>query len=415
MQITSEQIGERLRITREARQLTQEAIAKELGLPRSAISLIESGQRQISTLELTRMAAFYGKPLEWFVNPDLPAEPEDVAVALFRADQGLESEIVQKQAMHCLEIFREGARLSRLLGRESGGGLPQYDLPEPRSTGQAIAQGHQLADLERRRLGFGNAPVRNLPELLGEQGIWAAGLALPDEISGIFLTGNDFGMAILVNTGHASVRRRFSYAHEFAHALADRDAAVTVSRAHNAKSRTEQRANAFAAAFLMPADGVRSFVAKLGKGGGSRREEAAFDELTQEGIRGELRNPPRSQTVTYADIALLSRFFGVSYLAAAWRLRGLGILNADETEGLLGQSGAAQRYLRAVRVDPDLDENGRSGPADDHRDQDLGWQILPLALEAWRREEISESRLLEVATLLGIDDETVLSLAEGIR
>ena len=119
--------------------------------------------------------------------------------------------------------------------------------------------------------------------------------------------------------------------------------------------------------------------------------------------------------MTYADIALLSRFFGVSYLAAAWRLRGLGILNADETEALLGQSSEAQRYLRAMRIAPELEESGRTGPADDHRDQDLGWQILPLALEAWRREEISESRLLEIAALVGIDDETVLSLAEGIR
>ena len=418
MTTTSEQIGQRLRIAREGRRLTQDAIAAALGLPRSAISLMESGQRQLSTLELTRLAALYGQPMDWFVRPNAPLEPGDPVVTLFRAEPGLQSADVQAQAARCLGLIRDGAALSRLLGRDRAATLPRYDLPEARSVGQAIAQGHRVADQERRRLDLGIAPVRDLPTVIGAQGLWVAGLGLPQEISGLFLKSPDFGLAILINTAHAPVRRRFSYAHEYGHALMDRDApAMITTSTHNAKTRPEQRANAFAAAFLMPADGVRDFMAMLGKGRGTRREEAAIDPATGDGIFGELRSPPRSQTITFADVALLSRHFGASYPAAVWRLRGLAMINAQETDALITQNEDANRYLRAVRDFADVDDSGDgggAGPAEEHRDHALDRQVLPLALEAWRREEISESRLVEIGQALGIDEDMMRDLADGV-
>lgn len=414
MPISPEELGKRLRLARESRQVTQDAAGAALGLQRSAISLMESGQRQVSTLELTRLANLYDRPVEWFVNPNIPAEEEDPVVALLRAEPGLKSDVVQKQAEHCIRLFREGASLARLLGREPLTTLPRYELAEPRSTGLAIAQGQSVADHERRRLGLGSAPVLSIPELIGSQGIWAAALRLPDEMSGLFLCSPEFGMGILVNVGQAPVRRRFSYAHEYGHALMDRDHRATVTSTHNAKTVSEQRANAFAAAFLMPEEGVWDSLYGLGKGRGSRREEAAVDTVTDEGIRGVLRTPPRSQHVTYADAALLGQNFGVSYPAAVWRLRGLNVINAEETEALLKNTDAANRYLRAVRDFWASDEEDGVAPAEDHEEHELDWQILPLALEAWRREEISQSKLLEVGRLLRIDDDTMLDLAEAV-
>lgn len=415
MAITPEQIGQRLRLAREARQITQDAAGAVLGVQRSAISLMESGQRQVSTLELTRLAELYGRPVEWLVRPNVPAEEEDPIVALFRAEPSLKSDVVQSQASYCIRLFREGASLARLLGREAATALPRYDLPAPRSIGFAIAQGQSVADQERRRLGLGSAPVRSLPELIGSQDIWAAAMKLPEEMSGLFLCSSEFGMGILVNIRHSPVRRRFSYAHEYGHALMDRNQPATVTSIHNIKSGTEQRANAFAAAFLMPGEGVRDFLRGLGKGRGSRREEAVVDVVTEEGIRGELRAPPRSQDVTYADAALLGRHFGVSYPAAIWRLRGLSLINAEETDALLKQTDPAHRYLRAVRAFSTLDEADAVAPADSHEDHELDWQVLPLALEAWRRGEISQGRLLELGRLLGIEDDTVLELAEAVE
>ena len=415
MLISPEELGKRLRLARESRQVTQDAAGAALGLQRSAVSLMESGQRQVSTLELTRLADLYGRTVEWFVNPNIQAEEADPVVTLFRADPDLKNDEVQRQAGHCIRLFREGASLARLLGRESVSALPRYEQPDARSTGLAIAQGQRVADQERRRLGLGSAPVLSIPDLIGKQGVWAAALRLPDKISGLFLLSPEFGMAILVNVKQATVRRRFSYAHEYGHALMDRDHRATVTGTHNAKNVNEQRANAFAAAFLMPEDGVWDFLHGLGKGRGSRREEATVDSVKQEGIRGELRTPPHSQNVTYADTALLGRNFGVSYPATVWRLRGLNIINADETNGLLEQTDAANRYLRAFRDFGPLDDEEESmAPAEDHKEHGLDLQILPLALETWRREKISQSRLLEISRLLGIDDNTMLDLAEAV-
>ena len=411
MSVNSEELGGRLRSARESRQITQQAAGAAVGLQRSAISLMESGQRQVSTLELTRLAELYGRPVEWFVNPATATE-EDHVIALFRAEPGLQDEKMRSQADYCIRLFREGASLARLLSRESGSVVPRYELPEPRTTGFAIVQGRSVADQERRRLGLGVAPVRSIPELIGSQGIWTAALRLPDEISGLFLRSQEFGMGILANTDQASARRRFSYAHEYGHALMDRDHWASVTSRDNAKKASEQRANAFAAAFLVPEDGVWEFMHGLGKGHGSRREETAIESVTEHGIRGELRTPPGSQRVTYADIALLGRHFGVSYSAAVWRLRGLNIINDDETTALLKQTNTANRYLQAVRDFQEEEENG--APAEDHEDYELEWQILPLALEAWRREIISQARLLEVGRLLHLDDDTTLDLAEAV-
>ena len=273
--------------------------------------------------------------------------------------------------------------------------------------GQAIAQGQLVAEQERRRLDLGNAPVK-VPETLAYQNIWTAALQFPSEISGLFLSSSDFGVAILANLTQSPVRRRFSYAHEYCHALMDRNEPATVTSVHNTKARTEQRANAFAAAFLMPEEGVRGFLRHLGKGRGSRREEAAVDAVTEKGIRGELRSPARSQHVTYADAVLVARHFGASYPAAVWRLRGLNLVSAEQTQTLLDQATDALRYLRAVRAMSDVDELEPGA----HQDHELHQQILSLALETWWRGEISKGRLLEVGRLLEIEEETILELVD---
>ena len=407
MVITLDEIGRRLRRARESRQITQGSAGEVLGLQRSAISLMESGQRQISTLELTRLADLYGRSLEWFVTSNIPFEEEDPVVALFRADPGLQSEVVQKQASRCLRLLREGASLRKLIGRRSAVSLPRYELSPPRSVGQAIAQGQLVAEQERRRLDLGNAPVK-VPETLAYQNIWTAALQFPSEISGLFLSSPEFGVAILANLTQSPVRQRFSYAHEYCHALMDRHEPATVTSVHNTKTRTEQRANAFAAAFLMPEEGVRGFLRHLGKGRGSRREEAAVDAVTEKGIRGALRSPARSQHVTYADAVLLARHFGASYPATVWRLRGLNLVSAEQTQTLLDQATDAVRYLRAVRATSDVDESEAGAP----QDHELHQQILSLALEAWWRKEISQGRLLEVGRLLEIEEETILELID---
>ena len=406
MMITPEQIGRSLRSARESRKITQDEAATTLGVQVSAISRMENAQRQVSTLELIRLAELYGRPMEWFVRPASAAGPPDPIIALFQTEPGLQSEFVREQARRCLRLLGEGAKLRRLTGTSVEVSMPRYELPLPRSAGQAIAQGQQVAEQERGRLQLGQAPVK-VPETIARQNVWTAVLGLPYEISGLFLRSPDFGMAILINRSQAPARRRFSFAHEHGHALMDRDALATATSVHNSAERTEQRANAFAAAFLMPEEGVREFMHRKGKGRAVRREEAAVDSVTEEGIKGQMRSPSGSQKITYADSASLAWHFGVSYVAAVWRLRGLNLVNQEQAQALLERTEEALRYRRAVRALHDREDTIE----ETQWDHELNGQILSLALEALWREEITRDRLLEVGRLLGIDNETILDLA----
>ncbi len=87
-------LGERLREAREYVGLTQDEVAKRLGVPRSALSNIEAGQRKVDALELRTLARLYQRPTAWFTEEGeaaaQPALPKEVA-HLARAAASLSS------------------------------------------------------------------------------------------------------------------------------------------------------------------------------------------------------------------------------------------------------------------------------------------------------------------------------------
>ena len=217
------------------------------------------------------------------------------------------------------------------------------------------------------------------------------------------------GLAILVNVSHRPVRRRFSYAHEYAHALFDRGETITTTRSQNASQLAEKRANAFAAAFLMPAEGVSDHLRQLDKGSPSRRSQTLFDVANDSMMETELRTRPGSQSITYQDVASVARRFGVSYEAAVWRLKSLGHVGSGETTALPSQKDTANRYMHALGFeDP-------SEAKEEPREQELLGQLVRLAVEAFRQEEISRGRLMEIAKKLFSDPSVLVEFAEATR
>ena len=169
---------------------------------------------------------------------------------------------------------------------------------------------------------------------------------LPNEMSGIFLRHSSIGLVILVNHDHPRSRKRFSYAHEYAHALLDRKTtSAIVSSQENSQEFIERRANAFAAAFLLPAEGVRWFLELLEKGGASRRYRITSTSVGDEPVEAEDRPAPGSQQITYQDVVSLAHHFDVSYPAAVYRLSDLGYINAEEKENVLERSSLGSRLL----------------------------------------------------------------------
>lgn len=74
-------LGERLREAREYVGLSQDDVAKHLGVPRTALSNIETGQRRVDALELQKLAELYRKPVSHLTadGRDTDALPADVA------------------------------------------------------------------------------------------------------------------------------------------------------------------------------------------------------------------------------------------------------------------------------------------------------------------------------------------------
>ena len=75
------QLAAKLREAREYLGFSQDDVAQHLGIPRSALSNIETGQRKVDAVELKRLAELYKKPLAHFTGEAPPASsslPADV-------------------------------------------------------------------------------------------------------------------------------------------------------------------------------------------------------------------------------------------------------------------------------------------------------------------------------------------------
>lgn len=93
------QIAERLRAAREYMGLSQADIAQLVGLPRTAITGIESGTRKVEATELKRLSGVYRRSVEFLLTGCEPAYsgPEQFAF-LARAVNGLTQKDVDEVA-----------------------------------------------------------------------------------------------------------------------------------------------------------------------------------------------------------------------------------------------------------------------------------------------------------------------------
>ncbi|HEU5418941.1 MAG TPA: ImmA/IrrE family metallo-endopeptidase [Streptosporangiaceae bacterium] len=174
---------------------------------------------------------------------------------------------------------------------------------------------------------------------------------------------------IMVSSSVSATRQRYTLAHELGHLLAgdgSRKSSLGIQVDENimgARSPAETRANAFAAAFLMPAEALRAAC------GGQA-------EISQQLI---------------AD--LLGRY-RVSLDALAFRLHDTGIITAAQREEIRRMSSAriAMRHGRTADLQA---RRGRRWPDG----------LLSRALEAYARAEIS---IRPIAQLLEVDEAMLL-------
>jgi transcriptional regulator with XRE-family HTH domain len=212
MTITHEQLADRIRSAREAAGFTQDDVSRALEISRPAVVQIEAGNRKVSSLELLKLARLFGRSMHDFFEESF--EHDGVAQVWRALPEARSDPATQAGMNHGIEVVNAILGLEAMLGLERlGAALPQYALEKPGTTWEAVTQGAELAESERRRLGLGADPIDELAAVLERAGVLVLGLQLPPGVSGLtFLNRRTVTCAVNSNDPASSSRSRTSTA-----------------------------------------------------------------------------------------------------------------------------------------------------------------------------------------------------------
>lgn len=394
--------GRRLAVAREQLSITKNEAGEAAGLPATAVSRIEEGGREASFHELTTLSNLYCRPFGWFSLDEWNIE-DDVALALGEIVSCPDAtREIRVGVARCLRVCREAAFLEDVLGRSERLRCPIYRGPAPNSAEEASARGKQMAERERERLGLGNVPVANLTELLVKLGIRSATLDLPRSIPCLVVHHPNIGVAVLANAGDSPVNQRFHLARVYGRQLME--CSVNHGGDDGMNELIDSCANAFAAEFLLPEDGLRTEMRLLGKGGSE-----ALDRATLEDSLESRRTGTCARIINFPDVALIAHRFGAGYPKVVHRMKSIGCVNQTAADRLLSprHEAGGEEYLRMLGMfegygAPVVGANGS---------RELRGHVAHLGMEAHRRQEISRGRLFEIGEFIGVAGSELVDLA----
>ena len=262
------QLGRRLKDARRARGLTQEVVAKQLGILRTTLVAMEKGERRVTPGELIEMARLFGRPVSEFVARQVNREPLVPQFRLPPGRQTVPEHELLAAAMEMESLARDYVELEEMNESGQGPGFPPaYALDVP---GVAPDQrGEEVAAEERTRLGLGDGPVADLRSIIEAVGVRVFYFDLPSKVGGLFACNDELGACIAINRRHPPTRGNWSLAHEYGHFLTTRYLAdVAFTHDHWGKLATERFADSFARNFLMPRTGVMRRLSDMAKAHG---------------------------------------------------------------------------------------------------------------------------------------------------
>jgi Zn-dependent peptidase ImmA (M78 family) len=306
-------LGAKLKKARTDLGLSQAAFARALGFSSEFISLLEADKRAPSLTTLNKIAAYLKKDLSYFLQ-----EKEGAFNILLRGDalkgpEGLDAAsqaLLQRFKRYCDDYLRLERLANRASGLSSAGPSRRLELAPLYSS----ISPERLAEEERRRLGLGDEPIRDIFALSELNGCRILRLPIPSgaKLSGAFIFLEDTEAAFaLINSADTPGRQAFTAAHEYCHYLKDRHEGplienpdVFIDEYVSLYHPREKFAQTFAACFLIPASKVRAIIEK--EFGGRR--------------------------LTFEHVLYLKRYFGVSFAAMLRKVRELGFVSAAQFE-----------------------------------------------------------------------------------
>jgi transcriptional regulator with XRE-family HTH domain len=328
----NELFSARLKKLREDMGLTQEELGAAVGLSSEYISLLEAGKRTPSIIALSRISRYFQKNVSYFL--EVQADPFEILLADEKLSPATK-EILAGFHSWC-EKYLE---LEKITGRPAN--------PGPLYSGSLAPE--NLAEEERRRIGLGNEPIRNIFRLSEINGCHLIRMPLPEEskISGLLVFLEEKNAAFgLINSALPFDQQVVAAAHLYGHYLKDRNESpiidnldVLVDEYVTLYSPREQFAQAFASRFLIPPSKVR--------------------ELIDRDIR--LRR------LSYADVLFLKRYFGVSPVAMLRTLRLMNYLSRSQFEA----------YSKFDHTKEEEAIFGAAPPMEKEKTKEKGGVILP--------------------------------------
>ncbi len=110
-------LASRIRAERQYIGLSQADVATALGIPRAAVSALETGRRRVSGLELKRLSELFGTSVDRLLGHSRSEDP--TTTALFRAAKNL-SDDDKQQVLRFAEFLREAGHAPPVSRPEEG-------------------------------------------------------------------------------------------------------------------------------------------------------------------------------------------------------------------------------------------------------------------------------------------------------
>jgi transcriptional regulator with XRE-family HTH domain len=301
--VDKELLGQRLAEARELAGMTQDGVARRLGVDRAAISNLERGDRNLRVPELVALAEILGRPLSYFVDPPVPAAVSRRASpnADHASTRALDVEIDQ---------FAGDVRTLLDMGL-----LAPADRDPAARVPRSHTEAEQTAGHFRAKAGLEEDPIQDLGRVCENFGLFTFAATLgqtgPDGACVDVSSAEGHTAAAAVINGDAdSGRRRMTVAHELGHWLFG-DAYDTQAGGDN-----EQMINSFAIHFLAPRAGVTR-------------------------VWTDLNDLPERDRALAVGVA-----FRLSWSATISQLRNLDLIPHQERDRLASQEPRKGDYLR---------------------------------------------------------------------
>lgn len=227
-------------LVRQARGLTQSALALRANLSQGFVSKVEAGDQEVDIERLVRLAAALDCPVALLTTPASGLTSPDSPCDFFRRRATTPVAVV-KQARGMLGVAQ--IQVQRLLGDSS------TDLLRTSPTADGFIGSAEIAREARQHAGLPAGPVDDVVHVLESMGVIVIMAELPTkQVDALSHRPHDGVPLIMLNRHAPGDRLRHSAAHEAGHLIM-----------HDEPINDQEReADTFAAEFLMPASDIRA-------------------------------------------------------------------------------------------------------------------------------------------------------------